>query len=94
MPTAKGWSPAFGDSPARRPHADDARRCRPLHRRLAEQAQDRGVSLASLLAEIARERQTATIWHSEREASRIDAENPDVADEDRAWEAVLADGFR
>jgi hypothetical protein len=61
---------------------------------LAEQAQDRGVSLASLLAEIARERQTAAIWHSEREASRIDGENPDVADEDRAWEAVLADGFQ
>ncbi len=61
---------------------------------LAEQAQDRGVSLASLLAEIARERQTAAIWHSEREASRADAENPDVADEDRTWEAVLADGFQ
>jgi hypothetical protein len=61
---------------------------------LAEQAQDRGVSLASLLAEIARERQTAATWRSEHEASCADAKNPDVADEDRAWEAVLADGFK
>ncbi len=60
---------------------------------LATQAQDRGVSLASLLAEIARDQQTAAIWRSELAASRADAENPDVADEDRAWEAVLADGF-
>ncbi len=61
---------------------------------LAIQAQDRGVSLAALLAEIARERQTAAIWRSERAASRADAENPDVANEDRAWEAVLADGLQ
>ncbi len=61
---------------------------------LATQAQDRGVSLAALLAEIARERQTAAIWRSERAASRADAENPDVASEDRAWEAVLADGLQ
>jgi hypothetical protein len=60
---------------------------------LAEQARDRGVSLASLLGQIARERQTAAIWRSEREAARTDAENPDVADEERAWEVVLADGF-
>ena len=60
---------------------------------LATQAQDRGVSLASLLAEIASERQTAAVWRSERAANRADAENADVADEDRAWEAVLADGF-
>lgn len=61
---------------------------------LATQAQNRGVSLASLLAEIAHERQTAAMWRSEREASRADAENPDVADEDRVWETVLADGFQ
>jgi hypothetical protein len=61
---------------------------------LATQAKDRGVSLASLLAEIASERQTAAIWHSERAASRADSENPDVADEDLAWETVLVDGFQ
>jgi hypothetical protein len=61
---------------------------------LAEQARDRGISLASLLAEIARERETDAIWLSEREASRADSESPDVAREDGMWEAVLADGLR
>jgi len=61
--------------------------------RLAEQAQARGVSLASLLAEVAREGEVQLIWSAEREASRIDAENDDVAAEDRAWETTLADGI-
>jgi hypothetical protein len=61
--------------------------------RLAEQAQARGVSLASLLAEVAREGEVQLIWSAEREASRIDAENADVAAEDRAWETTLADGI-
>jgi CMP/dCMP kinase len=30
---------------------------------------------------------------AEREASRVDAQNPDVAAEDRAWEATLDDGI-
>ncbi len=61
--------------------------------RLAEQAQVRGVSLASLLAEVARKAEAELIWSAEREASRIDAKNPDVAAEDRAWETTLADGI-
>jgi hypothetical protein len=65
-----------------------SRRTRDL---LAEQAHARGVSLASLLAEVAREREVELIWSAEREASRIDAENPHVAAEDRALETTLAD---
>lgn len=61
--------------------------------RLARQARARGVSLASLLADVARDRDAELIWSAEREASRIDAENPDVAAEDRAWETTLADGI-
>ncbi len=61
--------------------------------RLAEQARARGVSLASLLAEVAREREAESIWRSEREASRVDAGNPDVTAEDRDWESSLADGI-
>jgi hypothetical protein len=61
--------------------------------RLAQQAQARGVSLASLLAEIAREREAQLIWSAERAASRIDAANPDVAVDDRVWETTLADGI-
>ncbi len=60
---------------------------------LAEQARLRGVSLASLLADIAREREAELVWSAEREASRIDAANPAVAEEDHAWESTLADGL-
>jgi hypothetical protein len=60
---------------------------------LAEQARARGVSLASLLADVARDRQTELIWRSERQASALDAVNSDVEDEDRVWEAVLVDGI-
>jgi antitoxin MazE7 len=60
---------------------------------LAEHAHARGVSLAALLAEVARERELESIWRAERQAGRIDAENPDVAVEDRAWETTLADGI-
>ncbi|MGA2453768.1 MAG: antitoxin [Solirubrobacteraceae bacterium] len=59
---------------------------------LAKHAREQGMSLASLLADIAREREEKSIWSSEREASRIDAESPDVAVEDRAWAATLTDG--
>jgi hypothetical protein len=61
--------------------------------RLAEQAHARGISLASLLAEVARKGEAELIWSAEREASRIDAENADVAAEDRAWETTLTDGI-
>jgi hypothetical protein len=60
---------------------------------LAEQARERGVSLASLLAEIAREQETEAIWRSEREATRADAQRREVAKEERAWQATLADGL-
>ncbi|HWE68750.1 MAG TPA: hypothetical protein VG205_00235 [Acidimicrobiales bacterium] len=60
---------------------------------LAEQARERGLSLAALLGEIAEERRREAIWRSEREASRIDAENPDAQTEIGEWEATLEDGL-
>jgi predicted DNA-binding ribbon-helix-helix protein len=60
---------------------------------LAEQARERGMSLAALLAEIARERARETIFESERQAIRADAENPAALDEMYLWEATLADGI-
>jgi len=51
------------------------------------------VSLAGLLAEIASERHAEAALSSERDASRTDAQSPDVATEDRDWEASLADGI-
>lgn len=59
---------------------------------LAEQARKGGVSLAALLGEIAEEGRREAVWHSEREASRIDAQNPDAQAEVREWEATLGDG--
>ncbi|MFI5004263.1 MAG: hypothetical protein ACHQE6_04545 [Solirubrobacterales bacterium] len=67
-----------------------ARRTRDL---LAEQAREQGISLASLLAQIAREREAEAIWQSERRATEADALSPEVAEESRTWEVTLADGL-
>jgi predicted DNA-binding ribbon-helix-helix protein len=60
---------------------------------LAEQARQRGMSLAALLAEIAREREIEAIFESERQATRADAQNPAALEEMRLWEATLEDGI-
>lgn len=59
----------------------------------AEQAAECGLSLAALLAEIADERRRLAMWRSEREASRIDVQNPDAHREVNDWEATLEDGL-
>ena len=61
---------------------------------LAEEARERGMSLASLLAEVAREMEAERIWRSERDATLIDAQLPPIAEEERAWEAALGEGLR
>ena len=60
---------------------------------LTRRAQERGVSLSSLLTEYAESLARAEIYRSEREATRADALNPDVAAEERDWVAVVADGI-
>jgi hypothetical protein len=60
---------------------------------LADQARERGVSLAAFLAEIAEARRREGIWRSEREASLIDSQNPDARSEIRDWESTLEDGL-
>jgi hypothetical protein len=60
---------------------------------LAEQARAEGVSLAALLARFARERQDASIWRSEQDASRSDAETTVARDEDEDWDVTLTDGI-
>jgi hypothetical protein len=60
---------------------------------LAEQARERGISLASLLADMAREREIEAIWESERRATAADAQNPAALEEMRLWEATLEDGI-
>jgi len=51
------------------------------------------MSVAALLAEIAEERRRDAIWRSEREANRIDEQNPDTHAELREWEGTLEDGL-
>jgi predicted DNA-binding ribbon-helix-helix protein len=60
---------------------------------LAEQARARGISLAALLAEIARERMRDSIFESERRATLAEAKSPAVLEEMRLWEATLGDGI-
>lgn len=59
---------------------------------LAEQARERGVSLASMLSELARDAAREATFRSERDASRADASNRDALREDRVWESALGDG--
>lgn len=60
---------------------------------LAGQAQELGVSVAALLTEIAEARRRESIWRSEREAGRIDAQSPDARAEQSEWESTLEDGL-
>ncbi|MGH2831691.1 MAG: plasmid mobilization protein [Solirubrobacteraceae bacterium] len=61
--------------------------------RLAQQAQKQGISLAALLAKMAREREIEAIFESERQATRLDAQNPAALEEMRLWESTLEDGI-
>ncbi|MGA9283934.1 MAG: hypothetical protein WBV85_00670 [Solirubrobacteraceae bacterium] len=61
--------------------------------RLAAQARARGVSLAALLSEMAREREIEAIWESERQATIADAQSPGAVEDARLWEATLDDGI-
>jgi predicted transcriptional regulator len=61
--------------------------------RLQREAQARGQSVAALLAELAERVERDRMIASEIEASRLDALNPAVADEEELWETTLADGI-
>lgn len=60
---------------------------------LAEQARERGISLAALLAEMAREREREAMFESERRATIADAGNPAALEEALLWETTLEDGL-
>ncbi|MDQ3630071.1 MAG: antitoxin [Actinomycetota bacterium] len=61
--------------------------------RLAAQARERGVSLASMLAELAHAAEREAVFQAEREAAWADGGNPDVMAEEREWETALGDGI-
>lgn len=60
---------------------------------LADQARERGISLAAFVGEIAEERRREAIWRSERDAARIDERNADAQGELQDWEDTLEDGL-
>lgn len=60
---------------------------------LAEQAAARGLSVAALLSEIARQEHQAGLLHSEREANRRDREDPTIAEEENVWDDAVGDGI-
>jgi hypothetical protein len=60
---------------------------------LAEQAWERGLSISSMLTEMARQARRASIFRAERDAVRLDAQAENVQAEDDEWEATLADGI-
>lgn len=60
---------------------------------LAEQARARGLSISSMLTEMARHAQRDAIFQSERDAVRRDAGMADARVEDQEWEATLTDGI-
>jgi hypothetical protein len=61
--------------------------------RLAAQARQRGISLASLLTELASRAEHETFFQAEREATRADAGIIEVRDEDRDWDDTGDDGI-
>jgi predicted DNA-binding ribbon-helix-helix protein len=60
---------------------------------LAEQARERGLSVAALLGRIADENRRQAVWASEREAGCVDADNREAQSESRDWETTLEDGL-
>jgi hypothetical protein len=60
---------------------------------LAEQARERGISIAALLTEIARERELEAIYASERRAVLAEVGDPVAEEEMRLWESTLEDGI-
>jgi uncharacterized protein (DUF1778 family) len=60
---------------------------------LAQQASERGISLSTMVADLARDVAREAIFRSERNAAREDSGVAAVRAEDREWEAALGDGI-
>ena len=61
--------------------------------RLAAQARERGVSLSALLEELAAGADREAIFRAERKATRAEAGNQALREEDGDWTAAAADGI-
>lgn len=61
--------------------------------RLSHEARERGVSVSELLTRLARDIERERMFASEREATRLDALNPDAVAEYELWDAAASDGI-
>ena len=61
--------------------------------RLAAQARERGVSIATLLTELASRAEHEAIFRAERDASRAEAALQAVRDERSNWDTTVGDGL-
>ena len=61
--------------------------------RLAAQARQRGVSISSLLAELAAQADRQVIFQAERDAERAEAADKAVREEAREWDDAAGDGL-
>lgn len=61
--------------------------------RLAAQARERGVSIATLLAELASRAEREAIFRAERETTRAEGALQAVHDETRDWDTTAGDGL-
>lgn len=61
--------------------------------RLAAQARQRGVSIASLLAELASQAERHAVFEAERDAERAEARETAVRDEFLEWDNTAGDGI-
>lgn len=60
---------------------------------LADQARARGISLAAMLEEIAKEQELEAAFESERRAVLAEAQDSAALEEWRLWETTLEDGL-
>ena len=61
--------------------------------RLAARARERGVSLSSLLTDLAERAERADAYRSEREATKAEMNDPVALAEYELWEGTLEDGI-
>ncbi|HET9877079.1 MAG TPA: antitoxin [Mycobacterium sp.] len=61
--------------------------------RLAVQARERGISVASLLAELAARAEREAIFRAERDTTRAEVAVQAAREESRDWDATVSDGI-
>ncbi len=61
--------------------------------RLAAQAEERGISLAALVTELAERAERDAVFAAERDYTRAAMLNPRVVEEQRLWETASEDGL-